>query len=197
MLAFRVPRFFTLGSLLLALGGCKSQTPSVELAPVQGESDLLLRRQPADIAVAPVQNLTEDEGAPTDLLRECLAQALVEKLYSPLDLEYVDGNWIESSFRGTPAPDGLLVVSLKRWDTSRLFSVGRVEAAADVYLYEGGSAAGTLYWGTPVECSIDLSDGRGVPRGPFSALVPEAARRFAIQALSMLPKRDPLLAPRH
>ncbi len=198
MFAHRGSSFLPTGVVVLGLiAGCQGAHPArTEIDPVRGEGRLLSQNQPADIAVAPVQNESTNPEAPVDLLRQALAKTLVDKLYSPLDVGYVDGNWIESSFRGTPAPDGLLVVSLTRWDTSRLVSVGRVEASADVFLFEGGSTSGRLLWGTTVKRSIDLGDGRGAPRGPFETLVPEAIQRFATDALSLLPVRDPLQAPR-
>jgi hypothetical protein len=193
----RATSFLLAGVVLSALSGCQAPVQTgTAVDPVRGETDVLAQDQPAEIAVAPVQNESPNVDAPVEAMRKALAKTLVDKLYSPLDLAYVDGNWIDASFRGTPAPDGLLVVSLTGWDTSRLVSVGRVEASADLLLFEGGSTSGRLLWRTTVKRSIDLGDGRGPPRGTFSFLVEKAIERFAADALSPLPVRDPVRAPR-
>ena len=46
-------------------------------------------RHPADIAVAPVTDQTSTQNAPIVPLREALCVGLVERLYTPLDLDYV------------------------------------------------------------------------------------------------------------
>ena len=198
MSSLRAPSSLFAGAVLLSvLSGCQAPVQrGTEVDPVRGEADVLAQNQPAEIAVAPVQNDSPNADAPVEAMRKALAKTLVDKLYSPLDLAYVDGNWIDASFRGTPAPDGLLVVSLTGWETSRLVSVGRVEASADLLLFEGGSTSGRLLWRTTVKRSIDLGDGRGAPRGTFDFLVEKAIERFAADALSLLPARDPLAAPR-
>jgi hypothetical protein len=197
MLPSRATSFLTVAVVLLAGAACQtSPIAGGRPDPVLGETDVLVSEQPAEIAVAPVQNDSPNAQAPVGALRAALAKTLVDRLYSPLDLAYVDGNWIEASFRGTPAPDGLLVVSLTGWDTSRLVTVGRVEASADLLLFEGGSTAGRLLWRTTVKRSVDLAEGRGVPRGTFDQLAERAVERFATEALALLPARDPLKAPR-
>ena len=161
---------------------------------VRGTVEELIARQPADIALAPVRNQTDAAKVPVSELREAFSTALVERLYSPLDLAYTDGNWVESSFRGTPAPDALLVVAITEWDTSRLFSNGRITAAGEVLMFAGGSTTGTPLWGATVRRQLDLSDGRGSPPAPSVDLAPRACELFARQALTSLPERDPVAA---
>ena len=159
-----------------------------------GSAEILHRLQPGDIAVAPLRNQSGNPDLPHELLRESLSKALLARLYSPLDLGYVDGNWIESSFRGTPAPDALLVIVVNRWDTDDLFTTGGIEAGADLFLFEGGATTGTLLWASNTQTTIDMRRGRATPPGPSPHLIPEAAELFAAKALESLPVRDPLAA---
>ena len=180
-----------LGGLLVA-SGCAA-TPDPEPA-VYGAPEILAALQPGDIAVPPLQNLTGHPSIPIEGMRASFSRALVERLYSPLDAEYVDGNWVEASFRGTPAPDAVLVISILRWDENKLFEDGTIAAAAELVLFQGGSTTGNLLWGRSVDLTIDMKDGRAAAPGPSPNLIPDATLAFARQALSTLPERDPVAA---
>ena len=168
--------------------------PTREFTEVRGSDDLLARAQPADVALVPIRNQTEREDVPLELFREAFATELVDRLYSPLDFTYVDGNWVESSFGGTPAPDALMVVTITGWDPGRLYSTGAVEVTGELLLVEGGSTTGTPLWGLSLHRSIDLGDGRGNPPAPAGHHIGEAVRTFAREALALLPERDPVQA---
>ena len=99
---------------------------TVQDSRMHGDPLRLVRRQPADIAVAPIRDQTGRDTVPRPLFREAFQETLVEKLYSPLDAKYVEANWVEGSFRGTPPPDGLLLVVIDHWDPARLYSAGIV-----------------------------------------------------------------------
>lgn len=161
---------------------------------VFGDPERLAELQPGDIAVAPIRNEAGHGKLPWEELRGAFEVALLERLYSPLSSEYVDGNWVESAFRGTPAPDALLVVAMERWDTDRLYQDGIIEAGAQVLLFEGGDATGPLLWGMKVREDLDMRQGRSTPPGPSPRLIPEAAKAFARRALAGLPNRDPQAA---
>lgn len=179
----------------LAAPACLTPTEFREdPAETRGSLELLERVQPADIAVAPIRDQTNAQRVPGELFRTAFVDALVARRYSPLSLAYVDGNWVESSFRGTPPPDALLVVAVTRWDPSHLYSTGAVSAAADVVLFEGGDTTGKVLWQITLERSIDLGDGRGHPPAPGQDLIPRAVRLFAREALAELPVRDPIAA---
>ena len=154
----------------------------------------LERVQPADIALAPIQDLTKNSDAPIEELRRSFHGALVDRLYSPLDLEFVDGHWSESSFRGATPPDAILVVSLTYFDASRLYADARVLFEADLRLFEGGDASGRLLWGSTVAREIDLLPTDERPPAPSPDLLPKAVRAFAREALAGLPERDPVAA---
>ena len=106
--------------------------------------------------MAPIRNQSGNEDVPVELIREAFASTLIDRLYSPLGLDYVDVNWVDSSFGGTPAPDALLVVALTEWDDMHLYSTGIVSAAADLFLFEGGSTTGAHLWGLTLRREIDV-----------------------------------------
>lgn len=180
---------------LLTLAACTTQGSrargfdATRALPAGG----LGNRHPADIAVAPVLDQTEG-GAPRDLLRQALCEALVDRLYTPLDLDYVDGAWSESAFLGEVPPDALLQITITRWDTTRLYSTGTLVASADVRLFEGGRAEGEALWAVAVQRKLELGDGRSLPPGMLRTAESRAVELFAREALEELPVRDPVAA---
>ncbi|HED64497.1 MAG TPA: hypothetical protein ENJ09_02970 [Planctomycetes bacterium] len=188
------PSFLFASVLLASFAACNATPGKPEAAPFVGDVQRLADLQPGDIAVAPVRNQTGIEEVPVAALREGFSEALVKRLYSPLSSAYVDSNWVESSFRGTPGPDALLVVAMTEWDTSRLFSTGKVTGAAEVVLFEGGSTTGTPLWSVHRSATVELGDASGNPPRPSESLLPRAAELFATQILSDLPTRDPVRA---
>jgi hypothetical protein len=182
------------GALLaLSFQACAATSKSTE-PPVQGALERLRELQPSDVAVAPVSDQTDGQRVPLDVFRGAFVESLIERLYSPLAPTYVDANWVEASFKGTPPPDALLVVAVKSWDPTHLFSNGKVTASADVVLYEGGDTTGRVLWQTTLAHEIDLGDGRGNPPSGGKDLIPVAVRKFAQKALQALPMRDPRVA---
>ena len=177
------------------LGLLACETPSLgPTKEIRGDLDRLEKRQPADVAVAPVRDQTGDDTVPRDLMRTAFEEALVDRLYSPLDADYVDQNWVEASFRGTPSPDALLLVVIEDYDSSRLYSSGRVVIGGEVVLFEGADTTGAVLWSTTLRDEIDLAQGRGGPPTPSETHIPEAVRRFARKALDKLPERNAVAA---
>jgi hypothetical protein len=163
-------------------------------AAVRGALTRLGELQPTDVAVAPVRDQTDAQRVPQDVFRTAFVETLIERRYSPLAPDYVDANWIEASFRGTPPPDALLIVAVTAWDPSHLFSTGRVAAKADVVLFEGGDSTGRILWRRTLQHEVDLGDGRGKPPAAGQDLIPKAVRMFAQAVLAELPMRDPVAA---
>lgn len=183
-------------ALLLSLSAvaCTSTRSSDEGQKTRGALDRLRELQPADVAVAPVRDQTNSQRVPLEVFRNAFVETLIERRYSPLAPRYVDANWVEASFRGTPPPDGLLVVAVTAWDPSHLFSTGKVAATADVVLFEGGDTTGRVLWQQTLTREVDLGDGRGNPPAAGEDLIPVAVRKFAQEALQSLPMRDPAAA---
>jgi len=182
-------------ALLLAgsLGACAAPVRKAEATP-SGSLELLEALQPGDIVVAPVRNQTGSKRVPLDELRAGLSNAIIGRMYNPLDTAYVDKNWVESSFKGSPAPDGLLVMAVTQWNVNHLYSTGKVSMQAELLLFAGGSTTGEALWGMQVNDTVDLSDGKGNPPAPSPLLMGEAAERLAVKALASLPMRDPVAA---
>ena len=155
---------------------------------------MLAQLQPGDIVVAPVRNQTDSERVPLDELRAGLSNAIIGRMYNPLDTAYVDKNWVESSFKGSPAPDGVLYMAVTKWDSSHLYSNGQVSMQAELLLFAGSSTTGEALWGIQVENTVDLSDGKGNPPAPSPLLLAEASELLAKLAVTTLPKRDPVAA---
>ena len=179
------------GLLLALLPACQSGIQKDPAPPVQGALERLAELQPGDVAVAPVLDRTDGQRVPLDLFRSAFVESLIERRYSPLAPSYVDANWIEASFKGTPPPDALLVVTVTAWNPAHLFSNGQVSATAEVRLFEGGDTTGSLLWQSTVAHVVDLSEGRGTPPAGGTDWIPVAVRKFAQQALAALPMRDP------
>ena len=161
---------------------------------VPGAHARLDQIQPTDVAVAPVRDQTDSQRVPLDVFRIAFVDTLIERRYSPLAPDYVDANWLDASFRGTPPPDAVLVVAVTAWDPSHLFSTGKVAASADVLLYEGGDTTGRVLWQRTLKHEVDLGDGRGNPPAAGQDLIPKAVRKFAQAVLEHLPMRDPVAA---
>jgi hypothetical protein len=181
----------TVAGFLALLAACQSTPSKGEQAPAQGAFERLAELQPSDVAVAPVLDRTDGQRVPLDLFRSAFVESLIERRYSPLAPGYVDANWIEASFRGTPPPDAVLIVSVSAWNPTHLFSTGQVSATAEVRLYEGSDSTGRLLWQTTKAHTVDLSDGRGHPPSGGTDWIPVAVRKFAQATLQALPMRDP------
>ncbi len=186
-----------LASVLLAsLTGfaCNATRKGEDPPAVRGALARLGELQPTDVAVAPVRDQTDSQRVPLEVFRNAFVETLIERRYSPLAPDYVDANWVEASFKGTPPPDGLLVIAITAWDPTHLFSTGKVAATADIVLFEGGDTTGKVLWQLTLQHEVDLGDGRGNPPAAGQDLIPKAVRQFAQKALHELPMRDPVAA---
>lgn len=182
--------------LLILVGACHGPRAQVSNLTTPLPAQGLTNRQPADIAVAPVRNQSDNDQVPVDLVREAIYEELAQRLYSPLDLGYVDGHWIESAFAGEAPPDAVLMISITDWSAARLYSSGILNVSAELRLFAGGSAEGDPLWGVAVNRTIELGDPNRRPLGPASEFLPRAVTLFAKEALNELPERDAVAAPR-
>ena len=187
-----------LGFFVLALvGSACTTTHSVgeeEPKGVFGASERLAELQPAEIAVAPIRDQTDAQRVPREVLRTAFVESLVERRYSPLATRYVDANWLEAAFKGTPLPDAVLVVAVTAWNPNHLYSTGKVTLAADVSLFEGGDTTGHVLWQRSFQGEVDMGPTPGKAPAPGEDLIPRAVRKLAQEALAALPMRDPALA---
>ncbi|MEX1025350.1 MAG: hypothetical protein WD226_09755 [Planctomycetota bacterium] len=184
-----------------ALGGCTVPPRPVSNEPPGKRTEVLAaegleRLQPADIAVAPIENLTGVEGLPSEAVRAALAEALVQRLYTPLALDYVDAHWVDASFRGSAAPDATLLIKILGWNDSGLTSKGELAAEVELKLVEGGTADGRVLWGRRMQRVVDVASGGRRPAGLWRDLFPAAARALATEFMTELPERNLASAPR-
>lgn len=170
--------------------------PEEEPTGVFGASERLGELQPAEIAVAPVRDQTDAQRVPLEVVRTAFVESLVERRYSPLSTRYVDSNWVEASFKGTPLPEAVLVISITAWNPNHLYSTGRVTLSADVTLFEGGDTTGHVLWQRSFEGAVDMGPAVGKAPAPGEDMIPRAVRLLSQQALAALPMRDPVSAPR-
>ncbi|MDF1798086.1 MAG: hypothetical protein P1V81_02840 [Planctomycetota bacterium] len=178
----RAPRLALFVAPLLVLAACAT-APKED--PIESTGYLpgggLDAVQPADIAVAPVRIRMENgTGVPTEALREALYLGLIERLYSPLPLDWVDGGGDS---------DATLKITVLDWDTSKVKYDGTVVARAEASMVR----AGTTLWA--VELTRRVNDEKG---GSARTVVDEAiaasVSAFAGEILALLPERDPLAA---
>lgn len=205
----QLPRFAPSSALVLptflaglfALAACTAAPRPVQPG-VPGErtetlaAEGLDRLQPADVAVAPIENLTGLAELPVDDLRAALAQGLVQRLYTPLALDFVDKHWVDASFRGVDVPDATLYVTVLGWNENSLASKGELAAELELKLVEGGTAEGRLLWGRRLQRIVDVAPSGNRPAGLRRDLFPIAVRELASRALQELPERDLRTAPR-
>lgn len=174
--------------------GAGTGTEEEEPRGVFGASERLAALQPAEIAVAPIRDQTDAQRVPLEVVRTAFVESLVERRYSPLAPRYVDENWVEASFRGTPLPEAVLVISVTAWNPSHLYSTGKVSLSADVTLFEGGDVTGHVLWQRSFQGGVDMGPAPGKAPAPGEDLIPRAVRRLAQDALAALPMRDPAAA---
>ncbi len=178
--------------LLLALVSCaelgsRREQHVTDLMP----SDGLAATQPGDVAVPAVRDQSEAGGAPVQTLRRAIYRGLVTRLYSPVDLEYLDKGWTEASFGDEAVADAILQVAVIEWDESFLDARGVVIASAEARLHDARDLSGKPLWGVTVTRRIDLT---GLPEDGDHRVW--AAERLATEILAQLPERDAVRAPR-
>ena len=169
---------FLLG-LALAAGACVAPRPqdpvdSTGFLPASGLDDL----QPADIAVAPVDVvLLEGGDAPHEAVREALYDGLIDRLYSPLPLVWVDGGGER---------DATLVVRILQWDRSKLSYDGTITARAEARL----TADGRSLWAVELTRRLNRATS-GEAREDVALAELSSAQNLAREILALLPERDP------
>ena len=190
------PRLTTL-ALPFVLLACKAQPAEPVVRTEFLDEGTLEQVQPADVAVAPVHNQSGAESMPAGALRKAIYEGLVTRLYSPVDLGYVDARLAEASADPEAlGADAVMYVVVTAWDTSILESAAAIRVSASVTIVEPGSAAAASpLWGVEVSRRIDLrGEARVYPER--AELERRAAELFAAEVLALLPERDPLAEPR-
>jgi hypothetical protein len=175
-------------SFLLALLACETPTQVPQHVTDQLPGRGLEAVQPADVAVAPVRD-ESGGGAPVDAVRQACYVGLVDRLYSPVSLDYVDQQWTDASFGGGGAAEAVLEVAITKWDTTHVPQRGVVIARAEGRLIDTREPDGEPLWARGVTRRLDL--GGPDPRGDWAA---RAGELLAAELLAELPQRDPIRA---
>lgn len=183
-------RLHLVAPLLFLLAACQAETPTPQhmTDPLPGRG--LAVAQPADVAVAPVRD-TSGAGVPLEAMREALYTGLVDRLYSPVRLEYVDRQWTDAAFGAGGAAEAVLEVTVTKWETTHVLQRGIVIGRAEARLLDAKALDGAPLWAVGVTRRLDL--GGPVPAAGWEE---RAAGLLAQEVLAELPERDPVAAHR-
>jgi hypothetical protein len=152
----------------------------------------LLAVSPADIVIAPVQDLSLGAVAPREELRQAFQQGLVSRRYSPLALDYVDAKLVDAAFvAGSLREEAVLEIQVLAWDMSLWDLHSAVSVEVRARLVNSAAAEGEPLWGANFTKRLNLSSERHT--SPTQALVMgRAAQMVAAELLAVLPARNPV-----
>lgn len=187
---------------LLALALCAFVASCTTTPPPRGienegiATNDLVRVNPLDIAVMPIENQTGRYDLPLDLMRRKFHTGLVRQRYTPLALDYVDRQVTEASFApGDLREEGLFRVTITEWDDSAWKTHSRLVISADVYLLAPDRPQVTAaLWGGHVTRRLDMQFDRAAT-STEGALIEKAVTSFVDGVLGSLPARDPERVP--
>jgi hypothetical protein len=186
-----------LPALLATLAAaCTTPPPLPPGADNPGLTDRGLREaNPLDVAVLEVENQTGIGGLPLASMRRQFHAGLVERHYSPLALDYVDGRAVEAGYRpGASEENALLKVVVTGWDDQHWKTHARLVIDADVWLLDATRPAPEqALWGGHVSRTMEMGRTREVVVGE-SQLLERTVADFVAEVLASLPARRPELA---
>src|SRR5688572_6384156 len=148
-------RLLLAAPLLLPLAACQMESKNPQHMTDSLPGSGLEVAQPADVAVAPVRDTT-GAGVPLDAMRQALYAGLVDRLYSPVRLEYVDRQWTDAAFGAGGAAEAVLEVTVTKWDTTHVPQRGVVLARGEARLVDADAPEGTPLWAVGVTRRLDL-----------------------------------------
>lgn len=190
-------------TLPLCLLACRTIDP-IMATPSFTATPELAQRNPADIAVLPVEDGTRDKTATrhADVMRQALMEGLIDQMYSPLSAAAVDAALSEHplpvgstivapavlrSASGHCNEDATLAVRIERWDESGLLRDSRTRFQAQAVL---GAPDGTILWSGTVTGEVKAGGHGPAPRDPDTRA--RSCAMLAMEALiGYLPRRNP------
>tara|TARA_R110002111_G_scaffold104418_2_gene162000 strand:+ start:272 stop:919 length:648 start_codon:yes stop_codon:yes gene_type:complete len=199
--SFARPAFLAMGALSVALLASCTNLPHIAGDGVTVvESGNLAEMDPNDIVVAPLI-LGEGVKVSDRMLREAFVNALIERHYAPLSLDYVDANMPEpvqagpggvgtqnaSYVRGILNEDAVLQVIVNDWDESLWNARKAIRAQIEVRLEN--SSGGPAFWVATFDDRRDFA-AREKHHATMISLRKEAFREIAKEILSQLPRRE-------
>ena len=178
---------------ILFLTAC-NQLPPRRGADVQVQTTASLSAlDPIEIAIAPLTDARATKGRemalPTQALRSSLQAGLVQRRYSPLNLELVDAKVVNASYRpGALEEQAVLQLIVEQWDTSLWTVRQSLTATLDARLI---SPDGAVLWSGRLEQKrfdfADLKDRFTTE----TALIRHACTTITTELLAALPARQP------
>jgi hypothetical protein len=161
---------------------------------VQAQTAATLRTaDPVEIVIAPVIDARTQKGRemalPTGTLRTALQSVLVQRRYSPLNLDLVDTKVVNAAYRpGSLDEQAVLQLTVERWDTSLWTVRQSITATLDARML---SPTGTVLWsGRLQDARFDFADIKE-QYTTESALIRHACTKVLTELLAALPPREP------
>ncbi len=189
----RLPR----PSFLLALACTAALAACNDLPRRRGEAvetvsaGKLEKRNPIDVVVAPIENITGQKDVPVAALREAFQKGLARRRYSPLALEYVDSKVVDAAYTpGSLKEEAVLQVTVETWDASLLDVRGAITIKARARLVDAENPTNGQLWAGFIDHRFELE----AQREKFStqaALLRQACEQIADEVLAALPARSP------
>ena len=197
-------RTFTLVAVLVGGGAACQTTPSPTGSLVESTSvGDLSAVNPVDVAVLPVEALPAVLDAPTRMIRDSAAKALVLRRYSPLAMDAVDetiamsvpegGGVLEASYSpGALGEDAYLEIMIERWDMPDWMALHAINATISAKLIDPRHPTGPALWEARLNREFRFSMSGGTASSTDRDLR-EACDEVLRTLLSTLPGRT--LAP--
>jgi hypothetical protein len=185
-----------------ALTGCQTYDP-IAVTPAFSTSAALAMRNPADVAVLPIEDGTADAAAGKHLtyLRQVLMRELPNRRYSPLRAEVVDaalgkegrgqGSTLEPAYlqrvAGKSSEEALLAVRIDRWDESTLLTDKRLRFQFQAALI---ASDGQQLWHGTLSGETKAGGAGAAPRDR-EGMARSCGELALVELLKHLPQRNP------
>ncbi len=174
-----------LASSCYRLKGLEGQTTEVITA-----GDLGSR---VEFAVAPIIDVrpVRDSDIPEAQLRKAFQLALLKRRYSPLSLDYVDGQATEAGYHaGASQEEATLQITIEDWDSS-LWQIKRaLNVQIEVVAIDPNGPAGSVLWRARSERRFDKGAFGDPSRQPTEMQrLQHACNVIATEILSAMPAR--------
>jgi hypothetical protein len=199
--SFIRPAILAMGALSVALIASCSNLPHIAGDGVTVvQTGTMTEMDPNDIVVAPLI-LGEGVEVSDRMLRDAFVNALVERHYAPLSLDFVDSTLPEpisrangdvgtinaSYVRGTLDEDAVLQIIVNEWDASLWSARKAIQAKIEVRMEN--PAGGPSMWVATFNDRRDFAT-REKHHATAISLRKEAFGEIAQEILSQLPERD-------
>jgi hypothetical protein len=150
----------------------------------------LEQKGPIEIAVAPLEDSSQNSALPRMELRSAFQAALVKRRYTPLALDQVDSKVVNAAYRpGALEEQAVLVIDVQRWDTHLWSTRDVIEVTIRARMVDPANPSGEL-WSGVLEKRFDFDQ----VQDQFTtegALMHHACETIANELLEAMPARQP------